>query len=565
MNLKYYLLLLLFTASFHPITFSQNKQVKNVIILIPDGTSMDVLSLSRWYKYGICKEDACWLNIDPYISGLVKTHSSDAPIGDSAPTSSTYATGYLSQSGFVATYPPSSGKDRDLVPIDPARAYQPMFTILEAAKLNGKSTGIVVTCQFPHATPADFSAHTPDRDKYFDISKQMVYNNINVVFGGGTNYLSPKRRYDKEDLVNVLKQKNYKYITTYQDFTNVNTSDSLVWGLFAPDALPNDLDRDKNAIPSISQMTRKAIDVLSQNKNGFFLMVEGSKVDWAAHNNDPVGIVTEFLAFDEAVKEAIDFATKDGSTAVIVCSDHGNSGISIGGPASKHGYDTLSVSSLIQPLRNCKLTADGIAGKMSSLTNDEEILTAFKEYTQIDLSKEELELLKTSIKSGGLSRNIAKIITDHSYIGFTTSGHTGEDVILASYHPQNYTLHGVVQNSRVNEYMREISGNVNLDSLTETYYCRDSIALKGLNWKIELNSDSTSAKLTIRKSAKSRMRAEINAYTNYITIFDNKKAVKTINLKSIVVFNYLKNNNEFTLQRFYCPRNLGQLLAGELK
>ncbi|NJK94777.1 MAG: alkaline phosphatase, partial [Bacteroidales bacterium] len=149
-------------------------------MLIPDGTSMDVISLSRWYKFGICDQDACWLNIDPYICGLVKTHSSDAPIGDSAPTGSTYATGYLSQSGFVATYPASSGKARDLVTVDPTRSYQPMYTILEAAKLSGKSTGLVVTCQFTHATPADFSAHTPDRDKYFDIAKQMVYNRLNV-------------------------------------------------------------------------------------------------------------------------------------------------------------------------------------------------------------------------------------------------------------------------------------------------------------------------------------------------------------------------------------------------
>lgn len=550
---------------------AQTTQVRNIIMLIPDGTSIDVLSLSRWYKFGICKEDACWLNIDPYICGLVKTHSSNAPIGDSAPTSSTYAAGHLSQTGFIATYPPVS-PGRDLVKVDPERAYQPMYTILEAAKLGGKSTGLVVTCQFPHATPADFSAHTNERDRYFDISKQMVYSRLNVVFGGGTKYLSPKVRSDKEDLVSVLKQKNYKYITTKPEFDNVSAGDSLVWGLFAPDALPNDLDTDKDKIPSLAQMTQKAIDVLSQNKKGFFLMVEGSKVDWAAHNNDPVGIVTEFLAFDEAVKQALDFAKKDGHTAVLICPDHGNSGISIGGGRLNSGYDTMSVVNLVKPLKDCKLTADGIAAKITSLTKDQDIVSTFKEYTQIALNQQELDMIKTAKATTGLVRAIAKVITGHTYISFTTNGHTGEDVMLAAYHPAGYRPTGVVQNSDINKYFREISGNVNLDSLTDQYYCRDSVLLKNYVWNIQYKRDTANipvdASLVISKSAKSKMRAEVKAFTDYVTIFNNDKPLKKISLNSLAVLNYLvdpKDKSKYTLQRFYCSKDLEKILQSELK
>lgn len=550
--------------------FAQAKQVKNVIMLIPDGTSVDVLALSRWYKYGICKEDACWLNIDPYICGLVKTHCSDAPIGDSAPTSSTYAGGHLSQTGFIATYPPVS-KGRDLVPVDPSRAYQPMYTILEAAKLNGKSTGLVVTCQFPHATPADFSAHTNERDRYFDIAKQMVYNRLNVVFGGGTKYLSPSVRSDKEDLVSVLKQRNYKYITSKPEFDQVTGSDSLVWGLFAPDALPNDLDTDKSKIPSLAQMTQKAIDVLSKNNRGFFLMVEGSKVDWSAHNNDPVGIVTEFLAFDDAVKQAIDFAKKDGNTAVLICPDHGNSGISIGGGRASSGYDTLSVTNLIKPLRNCTLTADGIAAKITPLTNDQEIISTFKEYTQITLNQQELDAIKTAKASTGLVRAIAKVITGRSYLAFTTNGHTGEDVMLAAYHPSGYRPTGVVQNSGINKYLREVSGNVNLDSLTDNYFVRDSVLLRNFVWNIQFIRDTANipvgATLVIKKNAKSKVRAEVKAFTDYVTIYNSKKVVKTISLNSVAVMNYLvdpKDKTKYTMQRFYCSRDLEKILEREL-
>lgn len=561
------ILLLSFNGS--PINAQQEKQVKNVIMLIPDGTSSSILSLSRWYKYGICPEDECWLNIDPYISGFVKTHSSDAPTGDSAPTGSTYATGHLSHTGFIATYPPSAGKAKDLVNVDPTMAYQPMFTILEAAKLDQKSTGLVVTCQFPHATPAAFSSHTPYRDKYYSIAKQMVYNNLNVVFGGGTKYLSPLKRDDKEDLVAVLKSKNYNYVTTKKGFNGLSSSDSLVWGLFADDALPNDLDTNKDSIPSISEMTDKAIQILSQNKKGFFLMVEGSKVDWSAHNNDPVGMVTEFLAFDEAVKVAIDFAKKDGNTAVVICPDHGNSGMSIGNARMASGYDTVTVASLVKPLRDCKLTADGLASLIKPLTSDMDILKAFKENANITLNPQELETIKTAMKAGGLSRTIAKTITSRTYIGFTTNGHTAEDVMLANYHPHNYRLGGVVQNSTVNAYMREISGNKNLDSLTREKYCIDSVALKGLFWEIQDRYTGTAldsshyGTLIIKKDSKSRKRAEIKAYTDYITLLDGKNEVKKVALNGLAINTYLqepKNKRKLTLNRFYIPKSTGKLV-----
>src|SRR5574344_1030611 len=132
---------------------AQQSKIKNVIVMIPDGTSTSLLSASRWYQWYL--DSTCThLNIDPLLCGLVKTHSSDAPIGDSAPTTSCYMTGQPTQTGFVSTYPVAT--QHDLVPVDAARAYQPQATLLEAAKqLQHKSTGLVFTCEFPHATPAD--------------------------------------------------------------------------------------------------------------------------------------------------------------------------------------------------------------------------------------------------------------------------------------------------------------------------------------------------------------------------------------------------------------------------
>jgi alkaline phosphatase len=543
----------------------QEKRVKNIIMMIPDGTSVSVLSLSRWYKYGICPSDnTCWLTTDKLICGLVKTHSSDAPIGDSAPTGSTYATGYLSKTKYIATYPKSAGIGKDLVLIDPRRAYQPLFTILEEAKLNKKATGLVVTCQFPHATPADFSAHTPHRDKYDLIAKQMVYNHLNVVFGGGTKYLDPQKREDKENLVSVLKNRNYNYVTRMDEFKKLQPADSLVWGLFANDYLPYDIDRNKDSIPSLSEMTDKALQILSKNPEGFFLMVEGSKVDWAAHNNDPIGMVTEFIAFDKAVQTALDFAKKDGNTAIIICPDHGNSGMSIGGPRTSEGYDTLSIAALTTALTNCKYTAEGLTAKLNALNDIHTVPSVFTENTNIRLSSAEKDTLIASVKrkDPGLVRKIAKLYTEHSYISFTSNGHTGEDVMLGNYHPRNYRLSGVVKNTEVNGYMEEIFGGSNLDALSNKYYCVDSMALKGYSWNIRANSLSKNyATLVIQKYTKSKKRAEINAFTDFVTIFEGKKEIKKIRLNSIAV--YLSEEKEY-ISRFYIPQLIREVLEKEI-
>ena len=124
---------------------SHVQPVKNVILLIPDGTSVSTISLARWLQW-YNHPEMPKLNIDPYICGTVRTTSSNAPIGDSAPTTSCYMTGHLSRSGYIATRP-LSDPGNDLYPTDSSRAYQPMTTLLEAVRLlQGKSTGLVMTC-----------------------------------------------------------------------------------------------------------------------------------------------------------------------------------------------------------------------------------------------------------------------------------------------------------------------------------------------------------------------------------------------------------------------------------
>ena len=245
-----------------------------------------------------------------------------------------------------------------MTPINSDDKRKPVANILEAARLAGKATGLVATSEIMHATPADFSAHDPSRKDYDGISEQQVYQGMNVVIGSGSSkYFTSDVRGDKEDLLSVIK-KNYQYTDTPQQFNQVTGGN--LWAMFAPVALAYDFDRDPNKEPSLAEMTDKAIDLLSQDKDGFFLMVEGSKVDWAAHANDPVGIISDILAFDKAVGVALDFAKADGNTLVISATDHGNSGITIGNKATDGSYDKTPLATFIDPLKKASLTGEGI-------------------------------------------------------------------------------------------------------------------------------------------------------------------------------------------------------------
>jgi alkaline phosphatase len=534
------------------------EHVRNVIMMIPDGTSSNVLTLARWYEFGICPADRCFLAVDPYLCGMVRTFSSDAPIGDSAPTGSCYATGYPSQPGFVAMYPVSAGPGKDLIPLDPSKAYQPLITLLEAARLEGKSTGLVVTSDFFHATPADFAAHTPHRWDYGVIATQMVHNHLNVVFGGGLNMLGASDSQRSPGLGSVLKDQGYKIVTDYAGFRQIALTDTLIYGLFAGSSLPYDLDRDPAVTPSLAEMTRTAIRILSQNPKGFFLMVEGSKVDWAAHNNDPVGTVTEFIAFDKAVQEAMHFANRDGYTAVIVCPDHATGGITIGNARSSHGYDTLSLQSITGPLKRCRHTATGMADRAGLWDGNPDSLLWNE--AGIRLTGEQRDRLSRTVissNSDAKAIEIAKIITENSYIGFTTTGHTGDDVFLAVYHPGNYRPTGLVRNTEINRYMTSILGLPSLDSLTSQYFCIDSAALKRFPWRLEQDSLPALPRLVISLPGKNAGVAVVEAFTDEARIERKQHEPLIIPLPSVAV--YVKETH-----RFYIPKDLYQIILNRI-
>ncbi|HTN68923.1 MAG TPA: alkaline phosphatase, partial [Dysgonamonadaceae bacterium] len=513
---------------------------KNVILMIPDGTSIGVYSAARWYKVYNNMGDG--LHHDPYFTGTVSTFSSNEPIGDSAPTTSTYMTGVPSRAGWVATYP-LVDPGNDLYPLDPTMAYQPLATILEASRIEkNKATGLVVTCNFPHATPADCAAHHYNRGNYDVLAPQMAYQNLDVMFGKGTKLITDdiKQHFENNGTTLILDDRN--------GMLNYN-GDNRVWALF--DDIPFDIDRNPEEVPSLAEMTQKSLDILSKNENGFFLMVEGSAVDWAAHANDPVGVITEFLAFDEAVGKVMDFAKKDGETAVVILSDHGNSGFTIG----KRGCKGKSLSDLFGPVSKIKLTSAGIEAKLIDI-KPEKMREEFKKYTDIDITDDELESLLSSknykevdyteaANTPSLKNNIVSIMNSRMCFGFTTGGHTGEEVLLAAYHPDGHVPMGHVKNTDINDYLFKVSGlKTPLPELTQRIFAKHTEVFAGLNYSIE-DKDSDIPMLVVKNG---NSILEIPAFSSV-----GKLNGELFDLGSVTV--YIDKNDTF-----YLPKNMADKL-----
>lgn len=536
------------------------QQVKNVILLIPDGCAQATVSTARWYQW-YNNPDKEFLYIDPYFSGTVRTTCSNAPIGDSAPTTSCYMTGYNSLAGWVSTYPVADPKN-DIYPMDPAKAYQPLTTVLEAARIMyGKSTGLVCTCEFPHATPADCSSHSYNRGKYDWIIPQQVHNGINVIIGGGAGLLP-------QESEEFLKSKGYGVFRNDIDAMRSFTGDNM-WALYGHSDMSYDIDRDPAKQPGIEEMTKIAIEKLSHNPNGFFLMVEGSKVDWAAHDNDPIAMTTDYLAFDRACHEAFEFAKRDGNTAVIVVPDHSNSGISIG-RRDQGDYSSRTKTQLFGALSKFRASAPAMAGKVNSvpfedlqkvfmenlgfeLTEREiEALKNCKEYEKSPVPKDQRKPVRGSLYNSGLSRMIAQFMTERTGLAYTTNGHTGEDVFLASYHPQDeHRAKGMLTNVQLNEYLCNMIGTTHaaLDSLTAANFAPHKEVLKDYNCTIATTKHEGKDAATLTVKGKMNGKATVltlYAGSNLVDVKVGKK-VRIVELPSVVV--YVDKNETFYLKR----------------
>ncbi|KAF1677685.1 MULTISPECIES: alkaline phosphatase [Bacillus] len=404
-------------------------EIKNVIVLIGDGMGVSYTSAYRYLKDNKKTKTVEPTAFDQYLVGQQMTYPDDPEqnVTDSAAAATAMSAGIKTYNNAIAV--DNGGSE--------------VKTVLEAAKEKGKSTGLVATSEITHATPASFGAHNHSRknmnsiaNDYFD---EMVNgkHKIDVLLGGG------KSNFDRKDrnLIKEFKKSGYSYVDNRKDL--MKNKDSQILGLFADGGLPKMIDRTKD-IPSLKEMTNTAIKKLSKDKDGFFLMVEGSQIDWAGHDNDIVGAMSEMEDFEHAFKAAIDFAKKDKHTLVVATADHSTGGYSIGADGN---YNWFS-----EPIKAAKRTPDFMAEKIAGGADVEKTLKTYIDQKKLALTKAEIQSVKKAAKTKEvleIDHAIEEIFNKRSHTGWTTGGHTGEDVPVYAYGPSSETFAGQIDNTEI--------------------------------------------------------------------------------------------------------------------
>jgi alkaline phosphatase len=276
------------------------KHPKNVILMIGDGMGTTQIYAGLTANKG-------WLNLERcQFVGFHKNQSTDNYSTDSAAGATAFAIGKKTYNGAIG--------------VDATRHIQP--TILEIAEKNGLASGLSATCSITHATPASFIAHQPQRGMVEAIAADFLKTDIEVFIGGGRKHFT--QREDGKNLIDSLKAKKYQIANSIEEVEKV-TSGKLA-GFLAEE---EQAKFSEGRIDQLVRSSRTALNILKQNKKGFFLMIEGSQIDWGGHANDTQYIVNEMLDFDKAIGVALDFAEKDKNTLVIITADHETGGFAL--------------------------------------------------------------------------------------------------------------------------------------------------------------------------------------------------------------------------------------------
>ncbi|RHW38648.1 alkaline phosphatase [Lysinibacillus yapensis] len=387
---------------------NSNKAVENVIYMIPDGFGANHAANYRIFK----GEDAVW---DQHIKGMYTTYSANKDITDSAAAGTAMAAGVKTNNGVIGLDPEGNK----------------VKTILEASEEAGKSSGLVATSTITHATPASFASHVESRNNETEIARQYIQESgVDVLLGGGKNNFLPASEGGKQaelNLVEEAQEKGFEFVETRDQLENVEDVNvekgEKLLGLFAGEALAPEFDRVDTEEPSLAEMTETAIDALSQDKDGFFLMVEGSQIDWAGEDNDAGYAMHDTKAFEEAVQEAIEFAEKDGNTLVVVAGDHETGGMSVGSATNSNANADI--------LKDVTATGEFMAAQLNEeRSNVKEVVL---EYTGIELTDNEATTIQ---QADNATSAINKVLSERAGIGWTRYGHTAAQVPLFAFGPK---------------------------------------------------------------------------------------------------------------------------------
>ena len=447
------------------------KKAKYVFYFIGDGMALSQINSTEIFKgtqNGNGPMGRQPMNFTAFShQGVQRTQSADTFITESAAAGTALATG--------------NKTNNDILGMDPTKSVK-FKTMAEMAKEKGMKVGIVSSVSLDHATPGAFYAHQPTRKNYYEIGQEMINSNFDYFAGGGLLAPTGKKK-DQPNLLDIAKQKGYQVALSIEEIQKIGRGSgktiAIAPNLAAEEAMSYEIDRGEKV--SLAEFTRKGIEVLD-NQNGFFMMVEGGKVDWACHANDAATTVKDVMAFEEAIAEALKFYAKHpDETLIVVTGDHETGGMTIGFAGtgyktffSKLGGQTLSYEEFDKQIKTYRdQVGDSNANLddwLPALANQFGMneLTAYEKnrlaqalaFSMIDPKKRPADE-ETTLAYGPyepFSVTVTHLLNQRAGIGWTTYAHTGVAVPVYAQGTGSGVFDGYYDNTDVAKKMMNIMG-----------------------------------------------------------------------------------------------------------
>lgn len=419
------------------------KRAKNIIFCVSDGMSSGVPALLQQYREVRGLNESPWHRLaarDDVTNGWHDTRTLGTYVPDSAAAATAWGSGVHVLNGSINMLADGTK----------------LTTLVQLLKSAGMGTGLVTTASATHATPAGFAVAVMARRDERLVAEAYLAEEVDVIMGGGRQFFTPRTAGASRDLVPDFQSKGYQFFDRQEGLASVKRGERVL-GIFSDGQVPYDIDRLNNPalahVPSLKTMTETAIRALDGARDGFFLMVEGARVDHAGHANDFAGIVHDQEAFEDAVQAVLDFADRDGETLVIVTSDHG-----CGGPGMQNGSMTRGNSG-VGLVTQAKMSAEETLPKLQNITASDAI-DLIRTNFGITLTAEEAAAL-ISPDSGpalrlrsvyGYPFSILGLMLGKRYgVGWQGGAHTSEYTYLSALGPGSSEFGAVLSNKSVFE------------------------------------------------------------------------------------------------------------------
>ncbi len=415
------------------------RQAKNVVFMVSDGMGLGTLSAAADYQKLIQARENQWLRLYrdlPVVRSLCETHSATGFVTDSAAAASCWGIGERVHNGALNVTPDG----------------RKPVTILQKMKAARKRTGLVTTATATHATPAGFVTTVGARENQREVAFQYLERGVDVVLGGGADYFA-------DSLVAAYSKVGYAHVTDRAQLLAHRGQGPLL-GLFAKKYIPLEVDRLhrpelKAVTPTLAEMTQAALNALDGGSEGFFLMVEGGRVDHGAHANDAIGAILDQIAFDEAIATVRKFVEAHPDTLLVITTDHGTGGLQLNGVGSEDFDSKLPSYSETNP------TFQRLAKFNRSLEQIRAEAKDFKQpkqYQELLVDATELKFKSADLEKVTNMKTLTEAVPKYSGVGFTSQNHTGEMVEFCSYGPGSALFGPFLRNDQVHAKLLQATG-----------------------------------------------------------------------------------------------------------